>query len=179
MKILNILLTFTQNRNEMPKKKVKTKIVYRDAPNPKLPKTFQDLKENSAPVDEETRKEATERLVKLFKAVSVPPEPILDILYRLEIPWRRTDLVIDNIDDSYIIIKVAELEAGEARHQIAGSIVNRLYGDRLAERMTESSEPLIEADEPEYYETEPIPEYEFMEPIHIPATHNPSTGEQI
>jgi hypothetical protein len=156
----------------MPKKKKKVKVVYRDSSQGKpLPKALSDLEElrinPPRNVDPETRKDATERLVRLFKAVSEAPEPILDMLYRLEIPWRRTDLIIDNAEEPYIIIKASELEAGEVRHQASGSLVNKLYGDKIAERMNapiEFTEPAVES---EYYETQPIPEYEFVDPITV------------
>lgn len=80
---------------------------------------------------EEQKKIATQRLVSLFKNISAKPEPILDMLFRLEIPWRRTVLKdTDGSDVEYIIIKATDLEEGEIRHQNGGSLVNRLYGNK-------------------------------------------------
>lgn len=114
----------------MSKKKKKVKVVYKDAPKKAATQSFSEQIRNQK-LDPEQQKEATSRLVTLFKKLGEKPEPILDMFYRLEIPWARAELTIDGVVDNYIIIKAVELEAGEARHQHAGSIVNRLYGDKV------------------------------------------------
>lgn len=134
----------------MGKKKKKVKVVYKDAPKKAATQSFSEQIRNPK-LDPEQQKEATSRLVTLFKKLGEKPEPILDMFYRLEIPWARAELTIDGVVDNYIIIKAVELEAGEARHQHAGSIVNRLYGDKVAKQMPEMP----------------------------PNTHNPVTGEEL
>lgn len=98
---------------------------------PKKPVAQANLPEflkNRKPLTEEERKAATQRLVNLFKVVSSTPEPILDMLFRLEIPWRRTILKDEHGNDSeYIIIKTDDLAAGDERNQAKGSLANRIY----------------------------------------------------
>ena len=132
----------------MGKKKKKVKVFYKDSQKKFVSQSISEQIRNPK-LDPAAQKEATSRLVTLFKKLGEKPEPILDMLYRLEIPWRREPLVEDGED--YIIIKAADLDAGEARHQGAGSIVNRLYGDKVAQQMPEMPE----------------------------NTHNPVTGEEL
>ena len=42
------------------------------------------------------------------------PKPILDMLFELEIPWERKAL--EDGGEDYIVIKAADLEAGNERH---------------------------------------------------------------
>lgn len=83
------------------------------------------------PLTDEQKTIATKRLTSLFKKISERPESILDMFYRLEIPWyrRQFDHLIDSDPEGteYIIIRVKDLEVGEERNQSQGSIASRVY----------------------------------------------------
>lgn len=81
------------------------------------------------PLTDEQKIAATQRLANLFKTISAPPEPIRDMLHRLEIPWRRTTLMGIDGEEDYILIKVSDLEAGEERNKNQGSLANRIYNN--------------------------------------------------
>lgn len=66
-----------------------------------------------------------EQMMTLLKTISSPPERILDLLDRLEIPWERKRLN----DESCLIIRWKDLTAGEARNQEEGPILKRLIKD--------------------------------------------------
>lgn len=82
------------------------------------------------PLTEEQKRQATQRLTNLFKTIGAEPESILDMLVRLEIPWRRSILRdTDGSDTEYILIRSKDLEAGDARNKAAGSLASRIYKD--------------------------------------------------
>jgi len=106
------------------KKKANTKVLKKPVPQKELPEFLKGRRT----LTEEERKAATQRIVNLFKAVSATPEPILDMLYRLEIPWRRSVLKDEHGESvEYILIKADDLAAGEERNQSKGSLANRIY----------------------------------------------------
>ena len=109
------------------------------APNPLGNKTIGGPK-----LDPEQQKTATERLVKLFKALGDAPETILDMFERLELPYEKVWGFEDDSNESvlqYITIKWSDLLAAEKRNQDQGSIAKRLYGEKVAAPM----EPKIDA----------------------------------
>jgi len=149
------------------KKKKKVKVVYKDAPKKTARESFSEQvrkQQQQAKLDPEAQREATSRLVTLFKKLAEKPEPILDMFGRLEIPYVRRSFAFDDQTEEsvYILIKVDDLHAGEIRHQEAGSIVNRLYGKKVDEQMPpnthnpQTGEPLFV--EPEVPAPEPAPE---------------------
>lgn len=80
---------------------------------------------NSKILTPEQKVAATRRLVNLFKTISEPPEPLLTLFARLEMPWRRMDL---DGNECYVIT-VEDFDAAESRNQSQGSIANRVYKD--------------------------------------------------
>jgi hypothetical protein len=74
---------------------------------------------------QEQKVAATRRLVTLFKTISEPPEPLLTLFARLEMPWSR--MTFDG-KECYVIT-VEDFEAGESRNQAQGSLANRVYND--------------------------------------------------
>ena len=156
------------------KKKNKTKVIYKDAPKRTARESFLKQTPELTP---EQKKEATSRLVTLFKKLGEKPEPILDMFERLEIPYLRRNFAFDDQSEecTYILIKVDDLHAGEIRNQAAGSIVNRLYGDKVAQQTpSETTEYDPKFVEPEEFK-EPLKNWQEMPP----NTHNPETGEKL
>lgn len=101
------------------------------------------LKRQAAPeLSPEDRQVAVGRMAGAFAALSAPPEGIIPLLDRLEIPWEvreLDDLAVDSADSvddsecdsgdhraSYLVVRVASLEEGEARNQAQGSILDRM-----------------------------------------------------
>lgn len=92
------------------------------------------------PLNDEQKRQAVQRLVGLFRSVSQKPEPILDMLFRLEIPWYRRELD----GEECIVIKAADLERGEERHQEQGSIADRIYKDAATSRYGVTNNPIAD-----------------------------------
>lgn len=96
-----------------------------------------------------------EQMMTLLKTISSPPERILDLLDRLEIPWERKRLN----DESCLIIRWKDLTAGEARNQEEGPILKRL--------LKESAPQQDSVDLKVFGQEEPI------------ARHDSATGSRI
>jgi hypothetical protein len=70
------------------------------------------------------KQEAAGRLAQMMRALAAPPEPILELLERLEIPCH-----IRQLDDGdFFVIRSEDLLAGEERNQKQGSQLQRMYG---------------------------------------------------
>ena len=149
----------------MGKKKKKVKVIYRDVyrddPKPKRSKPIQvdvetapALEEPAIEITPERQKQAVDRLTAMLKALSAEPEPVRDLLYRLEIPWEvryltpKIDIEQSNgdnpyteeiEDEKYIVIKFTDLEAGEVRNKEQGSIAKRIWGDLAEESLAEKA----------------------------------------
>ncbi|QGJ90115.1 hypothetical protein HWC80_gp097 [Mycobacterium phage Indlulamithi] len=84
------------------------------------------------PFESMKQQEAVERLSRLLRFASAPPEPILAMLTRLGIPYHtgelNQELDGDPIGQKYLVIKAEDLEAGEKKNQAQGSVLARLYG---------------------------------------------------
>lgn len=63
-----------------------------------------------------------EQMMELLKAVGSPPEPLLQLLDRLQIPWERKP--VDGVN--CLIIKWGDFMDGERRNQEQGPIIKRL-----------------------------------------------------
>jgi len=65
----------------------------------------------------------------MLKLLSQPPEQILSLFERLEIPWERT-----NIDeDSCLVILWSDLMEGERRNQQEGPFIRKLVEELKSE----------------------------------------------
>lgn len=86
-----------------------------------------------APADIAARQQAVQRLSKAMHYMGQPPESLLELLDRLEIPWER----IKNVpgDESYdtLVIKWSDFLDGERRNQEQGSVLKRLYGQDVSD----------------------------------------------
>lgn len=86
-----------------------------------------------APADIAARQQAVQRLSKAMHYMGQPPESLLELLERLEIPWER----IKNVpgDESYdtLVIKWSDFLDGERRNQEQGSVLKRLYGQDVSD----------------------------------------------
>ena len=86
-----------------------------------------------APTDIAARQQAVQRLSKAMHYMGQPPESLLELLERLEIPWER----IKNVpgDESYdtLVIKWSDFLDGERRNQEQGSVLKRLYGQDVSD----------------------------------------------
>lgn len=66
-----------------------------------------------------------EQMMALMKAISSPPERILDLLDRVGIPWERK-----HVDGkSCLVARWDDISAGEQRNQEQGPILKRLLED--------------------------------------------------
>ena len=86
-----------------------------------------------SPTDIAARQQAVQRLSKAMHYMGQPPESLLELLERLEIPWER----IKNVpgDESYdtLVIKWSDFLDGERRNQEQGSVLKRLYGQDVSD----------------------------------------------
>jgi hypothetical protein len=88
----------------------------------------------------DAQKDAVQRMAQFLRATSAKPEPILKMLDRLGIRWERRFLD----DVPCIVIKELDLEAGDAKHQAQGSVMQRFYGKDM-NQSTEQASSEIEA----------------------------------
>jgi hypothetical protein len=65
-----------------------------------------------------------------MQVMTKPPEPILDLLKRLQIPYR--------IADDCLVIRMQDLEIGEARHQEQGNLFSQIYKTDLPDSLKEA-----------------------------------------
>ena len=84
-----------------------------------------------SPADIAARQAAVQRLTKAMHHMGEPPESVLELLDRLEIPWERAKNVAG--DESYdtLVIRWSDLLDGERRNQEQGSVLKRLYGNDI------------------------------------------------
>jgi hypothetical protein len=87
---------------------------------------------NNPMADDIKQAEAAARLTQMIVTLAMPPEPVLNLFRRLEIPWSIDELPQeldgDPIGQKYLVVKLEDLEAGEQRNQQQGSLLNRMYG---------------------------------------------------
>ena len=65
----------------------------------------------------------------MIKLLGTPPEPILNLLERLQIPWERKTIKANKSDEtgeSFLVIKWSALMAGETRNQEEGPFIRKL-----------------------------------------------------
>lgn len=67
----------------------------------------------------------------MVKLLSTPPEPILDMLDRLEIPWRK--MIVGEEDEECLVIKWRELRKGDKRAAEAGPFIRQLFEEMKKE----------------------------------------------
>lgn len=81
-----------------------------------------------------------EQMMILLKAIGSPPESLVALFDRLEIPWDRKQ--IDGVN--CIVIQWKEFMAGEKRNQEQGPILKRIAEESAAnsQSRTESTGPL-------------------------------------
>ena len=75
----------------------------------------------------ERKRQAVQRLSGVIRLMAKPPEPLLDTMSRLGVPYLIRD--VDGTD--CYVMTVESLEAGEARHQALGSIYKQVYGEEF------------------------------------------------
>ena len=66
------------------------------------------------------RQQATQRA--LLKLLATPPESLLSLFERLEIPWQKMDLE----EGTMFMVKWKDLMAGEKRNQTEGPFIKKL-----------------------------------------------------
>jgi hypothetical protein len=81
-----------------------------------------------SPFQKQKQQEAVNRLARLLKYASAPPEPLLSIFSRCQIPWERVQNVPGKPEFDTIVVKVSDMENGEKINMQQGSVLNRLYG---------------------------------------------------
>ena len=92
-------------------------------------------------LSDDPRQQATQ--VAMLKLLSSSPEPILNLLDRLSIPWeRKTDS-----EGAYLVIRWGDLMEGETRNQQAGPFIKKLMEEMKGE-LAKIPEP-VEKAEPE------------------------------
>lgn len=84
--------------------------------------------EGLSPTDIQARQKVVSRLAKAMKHMSEPPEPLLSLFERLEIPWEKVQNVPGDPSHDTLVIRWTDILAGEQRNQTQGSILQRLYG---------------------------------------------------
>jgi hypothetical protein len=75
---------------------------------------------NSLPLSDDPKQRAGQ--MALIKLLTTPPEQLLQLFERLQIPWER--LTIDG--EPCFVVKWADLMAGEARNQEQGPYMRKL-----------------------------------------------------
>ena len=65
----------------------------------------------------------------VVKLLSTPPEPLMELVERLEIPWQK-----QNIDgEDHLVIKWSDWRNGEKRNQAAGPFIKKVMEQLKAE----------------------------------------------
>lgn len=82
---------------------------------------------SALPLSDDPRQRAAQ--MAMIKVLSTPPEQILNLFERLEIPWERVK--IDG--ESCFVVKWSDLMAGESRNQAEGPFIKKLMGEMKAE----------------------------------------------
>jgi hypothetical protein len=90
------------------------------------------------PLSDDPRARASQ--MAMIKVLSTPPEPLLNLFERLQIPWER--VVIDG--ESCCIIKWADLMTGETRNQAEGPFIKKVVEEMQANIASQIQPPELQ-----------------------------------